>query len=407
MSVARDTETEKSTNLYCSQSSPDGPSPAESSSNAGSRKASVVSSLLSKANHKVEIEHQQDAPEWEQVDFITAPQVSNDAARDRCISISDFAAKTMTSNGDQTSSPSPPDPGTPVDSEKTKRPSLPGTISKARTIDINYTLENDMTTSESLENRMSLPRSRPRQGQLARTRRDIKRQLRFMFMYPLVYIIMWTLPFINHCFNYSNWWTAHTPFSLTVASTACLALQAGIDSLVFSWREKPWRRKQAPMPDWSKRLLSRFLAFVQNVCNVQSQHAGEDNQQRASRPKLTGRRFSSRESHWWEVEGRRRQDSVWMGTDSMFSTLRPSGESRESDLSSSTQAQSTEQKGHKHSRSRSSVFKKRTHVRAQNSRSSTKAGEEASRLNEGTETPLSVDAEQAEQAVSDKSESTK
>lgn len=410
ISVAQGTETEKSTIRFHSQSNTEDPSLAEPSSNAGSRKASVVSSLLSKANHKEEIDCQRNAPEWEQVDFITAPQVSNGATRDRCVSDSDFARETITSNGNQSGSPSPPDPDARMDSERPQTPSLPRTISETRTVDTvdtDYTLDNNTTTLESHGNRLSLRRTRPRQSQLARTRHDIKRQLRFMFTYPLVYIIMWTLPFINHCFVYSTWWAVHTPFSLTVASTACLALQAGVDSLVFSWREKPWRRKQAPVPDWSKRCLNRFLAFIKCVRNFPSRNTGDDIQQAGSRPKLEARRFSSQESHWWEVEGRRRKDSVWMGTDSVFSVLRPSSESRELNLSSLTQPQSTKQRGHTHKRSRSSGFIKRAHTRAQDSRLHVKAGKEATRLAEGVEARLSVDAEHTEPAVSDKSESLK
>jgi G protein-coupled receptor GPR1 len=77
---------------------------------------------------------------------------------------------------------------------------------------------------------------------LKSARSQIRRQLRLLFVYPLVYLLMWTFPFASHCLLYSNYYAAHPPFWLSVVSTASLSLQAGVDCAVFSWRERPWNR---------------------------------------------------------------------------------------------------------------------------------------------------------------------
>jgi G protein-coupled receptor GPR1 len=62
-----------------------------------------------------------------------------------------------------------------------------------------------------------------------------------MFIYPLVYTLMWLIPFAMHCMNYWDRW-AQTPVEfLRVGSSICIALMGFTDALIFSLREKPWR----------------------------------------------------------------------------------------------------------------------------------------------------------------------
>ncbi|KAL9631619.1 MAG: hypothetical protein Q9164_005783 [Protoblastenia rupestris] len=73
---------------------------------------------------------------------------------------------------------------------------------------------------------------------LHRRHKAIRKQLRYMFVYPLVYLLMWIPPFANHCFGYSK---TLPPFALNMVALACLTLQCAADCLVFNMREKPWR----------------------------------------------------------------------------------------------------------------------------------------------------------------------
>ena len=76
---------------------------------------------------------------------------------------------------------------------------------------------------------------------LRRRHKAIKRQLRFVFVYPLVYLLTWIVPFINHCFQYNDDYAKHPEFPLACASTTIIALQCAIDCWLFGYREKPWR----------------------------------------------------------------------------------------------------------------------------------------------------------------------
>jgi len=72
-------------------------------------------------------------------------------------------------------------------------------------------------------------------------RQAIQRQLRLLFIYPVTYIIIWIIPFINHSFNYSDYYAQHPFFVLNVLNTFCQCFLGFADVCVFCWREKPWR----------------------------------------------------------------------------------------------------------------------------------------------------------------------
>jgi G protein-coupled receptor GPR1 len=86
-------------------------------------------------------------------------------------------------------------------------------------------------------------------AEMLRTRDKIRRQLRFLFIYPLVYIGMWILPFVSHVLQYDDKFAANPPFGLTLVTTVCICSQAAVDCWLFSTREKPWR--QIPGTDGS------------------------------------------------------------------------------------------------------------------------------------------------------------
>jgi G protein-coupled receptor GPR1 len=77
--------------------------------------------------------------------------------------------------------------------------------------------------------------------EMIRTRDKIRRQLRFLFIYPLVYIGMWIVPFVSHVLQYDDKFAANPPFGLSCATIIFLCSQAAVDCWLFSTREKPWR----------------------------------------------------------------------------------------------------------------------------------------------------------------------
>ena len=66
----------------------------------------------------------------------------------------------------------------------------------------------------------------------------IRRQLRFLFIYPLVYMFMWTIPFIQNALQYTDWYVRNPSLVLTALVTVIVPLQCAVDSWLFSTREK-------------------------------------------------------------------------------------------------------------------------------------------------------------------------
>jgi hypothetical protein len=77
---------------------------------------------------------------------------------------------------------------------------------------------------------------------LAVRRKFHLRQLRTLFIYPIVYLLMWMIPFVSHCMQYWNKWaTRGPPFPVVLLSTICLTSMGAVDCIIFSVREQPWR----------------------------------------------------------------------------------------------------------------------------------------------------------------------
>ncbi|KAK4494598.1 hypothetical protein PRZ48_013954 [Zasmidium cellare] len=72
-------------------------------------------------------------------------------------------------------------------------------------------------------------------------RKAIQRQLRLLFIYPVVYLILWVIPFVSHAMNYSNHFAQHPIFTISALNVFCQTIMGFCDVLIFSWREKPWR----------------------------------------------------------------------------------------------------------------------------------------------------------------------
>lgn len=104
--------------------------------------------------------------------------------------------------------------------------------------------EKEEEKKEEEEEESNRPQSSPMSAterHMKRQRRRIHRQLRLMFIYPLVYILMWLVPFIQHSMNYNDFYANHPLWFTRVGQTICLTSMGFVDCLIFSLREKPWR----------------------------------------------------------------------------------------------------------------------------------------------------------------------
>lgn len=90
-------------------------------------------------------------------------------------------------------------------------------------------------------------------GGIWRSRERLRRQLRYLFVYPAVYACIWIFPFVNDLsiFDPSSFSSSPQddepsrppprPYWLVLCSLVSLSTQGLADSLVFCAREKPWR----------------------------------------------------------------------------------------------------------------------------------------------------------------------
>ena len=71
--------------------------------------------------------------------------------------------------------------------------------------------------------------------------RAIARHLRFLFLYPIVYFLLWLPSFVSHCLMYTDWYAARPSFALSCIAVAAVAAQCAVDSALYAWRERPRR----------------------------------------------------------------------------------------------------------------------------------------------------------------------
>lgn len=121
---------------------------------------------------------------------------------------------------------------------------VPGVDMQGASVLLPERLHRKQTLLEALRDRSILPPKRDMEPRdisqtLHKRHKAIARQLRYMFVYPLVYSFMWFPPFINHCYFYTK--EHNPPFALNCISSVCISLLCAVDCLIFSIREKPWR----------------------------------------------------------------------------------------------------------------------------------------------------------------------
>ncbi|KAJ4011979.1 G protein-coupled receptor gpr1 [Fusarium irregulare] len=104
-----------------------------------------------------------------------------------------------------------------------------------------FTILNRKTERpQSAENNLVLTQSDINAPGTVKTREKILRQLRLLFIYPIVYVVIWILPFIVQLTGYGK----GAPYGMRLASIVFLCLHGLADSLVFCLKEKPWRHSQ-------------------------------------------------------------------------------------------------------------------------------------------------------------------
>jgi len=73
----------------------------------------------------------------------------------------------------------------------------------------------------------------------AKRKRAIQRQVRLLFIYPCVYMILMVLPFVNHAMTYSDYYAQHPVYIVSALSTFCYAIMGAADCVVFPGERSP------------------------------------------------------------------------------------------------------------------------------------------------------------------------
>jgi G protein-coupled receptor GPR1 len=243
-------------------------------------------------------------PEWKDVNFITtAPLKDVSTKQSRGIMTADFA---------------------PAASEASYSTRVPeGLISSQRKESEMPTPSTDFAGETRISNgtaQIACTAGAAAITQLQDTRNAILGQLRLLFIYPVVYVLMWVFPFVSHCLQYSDYFVVHPPFWLNMVATCSLALQAGADCAVFSWREKPWRRvrRNGGREKVAKERLRRMSAWTLGRGTIGKISVGAGGGMGGGEPPPVANKSGwKHDSHWWEEEGKKRKDSVWLGTDTI------------------------------------------------------------------------------------------
>ncbi|KAK5085934.1 G protein-coupled receptor gpr1 [Lithohypha guttulata] len=266
---------------------------------------------------------------WEQVSFITSKGLRTNDGSQAGIETSDFPMRSQkhsisagTTSPQTTSQYLPGQSSPPQGQEEPPSSARMSQLSgETRTVPAHYSMNQVPPMTPKAFQSASQPKP---QDPLQSTRKAIRKQLRYLFIYPAVYVLMWLFPFVSHCLLYNDYYVQNPIYWLTVAQTCSVSLQAGVDCVIFSWREKPWRR----IPEGRKFSLNKVRhSFSLRGDNRQGSAVGsfhampEEELGQASQNQNTVSSSSSNRgtsANWWEAEGRRRKDSVWMGTDADY-----------------------------------------------------------------------------------------
>lgn len=121
---------------------------------------------------------------------------------------------------------------------------LPGMLSFGSS-DMMFNQPSNIQSARSAETERKMRRrSQSVRHSMKRQRKLMVVQLRMTFLYPIVYIFLWTIPFILHCMQFSDRYVCASPPVLAALSTLCIAGMGGAMCVVFMVREKPWRALQ-------------------------------------------------------------------------------------------------------------------------------------------------------------------
>lgn len=141
---------------------------------------------------------------------------------------------------------------------------------------------------------------------VSRNRDKIRRQLRSLFVYPLLYLVTWIFPLVNQVYGFTD--DSPRPPWILILSLVSLAVQGAADSAVFTAREKPWRYT-AGEGFWVSFKGGWWGGRADGVGRMREEMSVEVRIARARREaemmdEVGGRkrRHGAQRRHWWDVK---------------------------------------------------------------------------------------------------------
>ncbi|KAK9325513.1 G protein-coupled glucose receptor regulating Gpa2-domain-containing protein [Lipomyces orientalis] len=77
-----------------------------------------------------------------------------------------------------------------------------------------------------------------------RQRAFIERQVKYLLLYPIFYVIMWAAPFVSQCLMYSPYFVENPVVWLGYLTACMYAISGLLNTVIFAIRETPWRRER-------------------------------------------------------------------------------------------------------------------------------------------------------------------
>lgn len=156
-----------------------------------------------------------------------------------------------------------------------------------------------------------------------RSRRiSISRQLRLLFIYPLVYTLMWVPPLVSNAMEFTEKYVHRPSFFLHCVVAFTIPFQCFVDCWLFTIREKPWRYiPETQRGNWMTRYGFGVGNCAGNSADIGAEDGGDEGWRTRKHMSFEARKaYERREEEKKEAEeewlardavGRKRRDMAW------------------------------------------------------------------------------------------------
>ncbi|KAK7957158.1 uncharacterized protein PG986_006380 [Apiospora aurea] len=143
---------------------------------------------------------------------------------------------------------------------------------------------------------------------LYQSRMKMRKQLRLLFVYPLMYIITWIAPFVSHIYTTAD--HQEQPFGLLLTSVASLCIGAAVDCCFFSSWEQPWLHLQGGFIEGfarrvsfgtHKKTMGRTREEQLRDASAALDRRNQEHAEREAAAALHRERPAPRSREWWDT----------------------------------------------------------------------------------------------------------